>query len=190
MTRKLTRVAFGLTGFFFLLLLAVVQSKEKCSKTCVAKNCKGLSITYGKYCGIGYYGCRGEPPCDDLDACCMTHDDCVDLKGMTYVDCHKQFQRCVSHLNNTVTQPNNKKFGFSLECPYSMVIPTVYKGMNYGIFFSGIGNVFKPSTPSSGPVAEVDLAKIKRIQKMVMPQNQGLETKQRTKVFTMRPSPS
>jgi len=40
-----------------------------------------LGIRYGKYCGIGYFGCPGEPPCDDLDDCCMTHDNCVDLKG-------------------------------------------------------------------------------------------------------------
>lgn len=40
-----------------------------------------IGIRYGKYCGIGYTGCRGEPPCDSLDACCLTHDNCVDLKG-------------------------------------------------------------------------------------------------------------
>ncbi|KAE9597845.1 putative phospholipase A(2) [Lupinus albus] len=34
-------------------------------------------LKYGKYCGILYSGCSGETPCDDLDACCMMHDQCV-----------------------------------------------------------------------------------------------------------------
>ena len=41
-----------------------------------------LSIRYGKYCGIGHSGCPGEEPCDDLDACCMVHDNCVEVNGI------------------------------------------------------------------------------------------------------------
>ncbi|KAF8087245.1 hypothetical protein N665_0593s0008 [Sinapis alba] len=98
-----------------------------------------LVISYGKYCGIGYFGCPGEKPCDDLDACCMTHDSCVGEKGMTYVDCHRQFKHCVNRLSRSVKRSNGTKVGFSTECPYAQVIPTVYHGMDYGIFFSKIG---------------------------------------------------
>ncbi|KAL0798309.1 hypothetical protein Bca101_053484 [Brassica carinata] len=77
----LTRFAFSVATF---LLLTVVRSQETCSKTCIAQDCKSIGIRYGKYCGIGYSGCRGEPPCDNLDACCMTHDNCVDLKGKIF----------------------------------------------------------------------------------------------------------
>jgi hypothetical protein len=40
-----------------------------------------VGIRYGKYCGVGWSGCDGEEPCDDLDACCRDHDHCVDKKG-------------------------------------------------------------------------------------------------------------
>ncbi|AEE85635.1 Phospholipase A2-delta [Arabidopsis thaliana] len=185
----LTHVALGLTVF---LLLAVVHSQEKCSKTCIAQKCNVLGIRYGKYCGIGYFGCPGEPPCDDLDDCCMTHDNCVDLKGMTYVDCHKQFQRCVNELKQSIQESNNQKVGFSKECPYSTVIPTVYRGMNYGIFFSGIGNIIIPKKPASaGPVVEVDLARSKADTKDGLGTNQGPQTKDGSKVSVpMNPSPS
>ena len=38
-------------------------------------------MRYGKYCGVGWSGCDGEEPCDDLDACCRDHDSCVEKKG-------------------------------------------------------------------------------------------------------------
>uniref|UniRef100_A0A1J3GFB5 phospholipase A2 n=1 Tax=Noccaea caerulescens TaxID=107243 RepID=A0A1J3GFB5_NOCCA len=175
----LTRVAFGLAAF---LLLAVVRSQEGCSKACIAQNCNNLGIRYGKYCGIGYFGCRGEAPCDDLDACCMTHDNCVDLKGMTYVNCHKQFKRCVNRLSKSIKQSNGQKVGFSTQCPYSMVIPTMYNGMDYGIFFSGIGNILKPPVPGSSPVVEVNLARSGADTKNGLGTKIGLQTKEGSKV--------
>ncbi|AEE85634.1 phospholipase A2-like protein [Arabidopsis thaliana] len=175
----LSRVAFGLTAF---LLLAVVSSQEKCSNTCIAQNCNSLGIRYGKYCGIGYFGCPGEPPCDDLDACCMTHDNCVDLKGMTYVNCHKQFKRCVNKLSKSIKHSNGEKIGFSTQCPYSIVIPTVFNGMDYGIFFSGIGNIFNPPVLGSVPVVEVDLARSKVDTKDGLGTKLGLQTKEGSKV--------
>jgi hypothetical protein len=30
---------------------------------------------------VGWSGCDGEEPCDDLDACCRDHDSCVEKKG-------------------------------------------------------------------------------------------------------------
>ncbi|VVA95440.1 unnamed protein product [Arabis nemorensis] len=176
----LTRVVFGLTAF---LLFAVVHSQEKCSKTCIANNCNSLGIRYGKYCGIGYFGCRGEPPCDDIDACCMTHDNCVDLKGMTYVNCHIQFKRCVNEVNKTINQSKGQKVGFSTQCPFSLVIPTVYKGMDYGIFFSKIGNIFKPPVVGSRPVVEANLALSKADTKDGLGTNIPLQTKEGSKVY-------
>ncbi|XP_033131179.1 phospholipase A2-beta isoform X1 [Brassica rapa] len=99
-----------------------------------------LSIRYGKYCGIGHSGCPGEEPCDDLDACCMVHDSCVGAKGMTNISCHKKFQKCVNRLSKSIKQSKNKKVGFSKQCPYSVVIPTVNQGMDIGIMFSQLGN--------------------------------------------------
>ncbi|VVB11130.1 unnamed protein product [Arabis nemorensis] len=175
----LTRVAFGLAVF---LLLAVVHSQEKCSKTCIAENCNSLGIRYGKYCGIGYFGCRGEQPCDALDACCMTHDNCVDLKGMTYVNCHKQFKRCVNELKKSIKQSKGQKVGFSTQCPYSQVIPTMYQGMDYGILFSGIGNILKPPVLGSGSVVEANLALSKADTKDGLGTKIGLQTKEGSKV--------
>ncbi|CAG7900480.1 unnamed protein product [Brassica rapa] len=134
----LTRFA----GAFFLVifLLADVVRCEECTRTCIAQNCDTLSIRYGKYCGIGHSGCPGEEPCDDLDACCMVHDSCVGAKGMTNISCHKKFQKCVNRLSKSIKQSKNKKVGFSKQCPYSVVIPTVNQGMDIGIMFSQLGN--------------------------------------------------
>lgn len=43
-----------------------------------------IGIRYGKYCGVGWSGCAGEKPCDDLDACCKIHDECVEKNGTVY----------------------------------------------------------------------------------------------------------
>ncbi|CDY69584.1 BnaCnng64320D [Brassica napus] len=77
---------------------------------------------------------------------------------MTYVNCHKQFKRCLNKVSRSVKQSNGTKVGFSTQCPYSVVIPTMYNGMDYGIFFSGIGNILEPPAPGKGPVVEVNLA--------------------------------
>lgn len=63
-----------------------------CGSECACSTA-GLKY-YGKYCGIGYTGCLGEPPCDDLDACCMVHDECVGTRGMRECDCHAALVEC------------------------------------------------------------------------------------------------
>ncbi|KAL1210638.1 Phospholipase A2-delta [Cardamine amara subsp. amara] len=183
----LAPLAFGLTAF---LLLAVVYSQEECSKTCKAETCNGYGIRYGKYCGLGYFGCPGEKPCDALDDCCMKHDKCVDEKGMTYIECHQNLQRCVNELNREIKESNNKKLGFSKQCPYSTVIPTVYQGMGYGIFFSGIGNLIHLG-PVKAPGAELNLARSKADTKDGLGKNKRLQKKEGSKVSApMSPSPS
>lgn len=46
--------------------------------------CLAIGIRYGKYCGVGWTGCPGEKPCDDLDACCKIHDECVEKNGIVF----------------------------------------------------------------------------------------------------------
>ncbi|EOA18569.1 hypothetical protein CARUB_v10007128mg [Capsella rubella] len=112
---------------------------------------------------------------------------------MTYVKCHKQFKRCVNKLSRSIKQSKVQKVGFSEECPYSTVIPTVYNGMDYGIFFSGIGNILKPPVLGSAPVVEVDLAGSKVDTKDGLGTNQSFQTKEGSKVYAslnMKPSTS
>ncbi|XP_031281832.1 probable phospholipase A2 homolog 1 [Pistacia vera] len=87
----LTRVV---AVFAFIFIFSVVlsecaknDSQVKCSRTCVAQNCNSVGIRYGKYCGVGWTGCPGEKPCDDLDACCKIHDECVEKKGTITSTC-------------------------------------------------------------------------------------------------------
>ncbi|GMN50705.1 hypothetical protein TIFTF001_019857 [Ficus carica] len=79
-----TRVAAGFAVVFISLTVVAHcsnnESEVKCSKTCVAENCNSVGIRYGKFCGVGWTGCPGEKPCDDLDACCKIHDECVTKK--------------------------------------------------------------------------------------------------------------
>ncbi|GJY11502.1 probable phospholipase A2 homolog 1 [Tanacetum coccineum] len=122
----------------FLLFRIVVSSLHSsasqvgCSNKCVAQN--SIGIRYGKYCGVGWSGCPGEKPCDDLDACCQIHDNCVEKKGMTDVKCHEKFKRCIKKVHKS------GKPGFSSDCPYDTAVPTMQQGMDMAILFSQFGN--------------------------------------------------
>ncbi|GAB2275412.1 Probable phospholipase A2 1, partial [Dionaea muscipula] len=105
-----------------------------CSKNCIAVNCNNVGIRYGKYCGVGHSGCPGEKPCDNLDACCKAHDECVDKHGMTNVKCHDKFKRCIKKVQNS------GKAGFSHECPYDVAVPTMVQGMDMAILMSQWAN--------------------------------------------------
>ncbi|KAF8093575.1 hypothetical protein N665_0383s0199 [Sinapis alba] len=130
-------------AFFVALFLFDVARSEECTRTCIAQNCdicfSALSIRYVKYCRIGHFGCPGEEPCDDLEACCMAHDNCVDSNGMTNISCHKKFKQCLNRLSKSIKQSKNKKVSFSKQCPYSQVIPTMNQGMDIGITI-GLGS--------------------------------------------------
>ncbi|KAL1825410.1 hypothetical protein ACET3Z_012188 [Daucus carota] len=123
----------------FSSLLRIGQSNENsqevtCSTTCVAQNCNTIGLRYGKYCGVGWSGCPGEKPCDDLDACCKVHDDCVGKKGMNNVKCHEKFKRCIKKVQKS------GKPGFSNVCPLDVVVPVMDQGMDMAIMFSQFGN--------------------------------------------------
>ncbi|XP_009592612.1 putative phospholipase A2 homolog 1 [Nicotiana tabacum] len=127
------------TLVFSFFLFAIAESTNnsqgvRCSKTCVAENCNSIGIRYGKYCGVGWSGCPGEKPCDDLDTCCKIHDECVEKNGMTNVKCHEKFKRCIKKVQKS------RKAGFSRECPYDVAVPTMVQGMDMAIMFSQLGN--------------------------------------------------
>ncbi|XP_068651977.1 probable phospholipase A2 homolog 1 [Aristolochia californica] len=123
-------------AFAFVFLVTVratnlnANAEVRCSKTCVVQNCNTFGIRYGKYCGVGWTGCPGEKPCDDLDACCKTHDECVEKKGMMSVRCHEKFKSCIKKLQKA------GKAGFSKDCPYKIAVPTMTQGMDMAILFS------------------------------------------------------
>jgi hypothetical protein len=70
------------------------NTKYECGSTCKCTTA-GLK-QYGRYCGFGYSGCPNTPPCDALDTCCMWHDRCVELRGYTDCECHRNMTACVS----------------------------------------------------------------------------------------------
>ncbi|KAH7519169.1 probable phospholipase A2 homolog 1 [Ziziphus jujuba] len=137
-----TRVSGSLVVVAMVVFASVVglaqssnnDSEVKCSRTCVAQNCNSVGIRYGKFCGVGWSGCPGEKPCDDLDACCQIHDDCVSNKGLTNVKCHEKFKRCIKKVQKS------GKVGFSRECPYETAVPTMVQGMDLAILLSQFGN--------------------------------------------------
>ncbi|CAN1185536.1 Probable phospholipase A2 homolog 1, partial [Linum perenne] len=146
--------AFAFTFLFFLALVhsssaaevnmssisdshqfvdTVIHRQTICSRTCVVENCDSFGIRYGKYCGLGWTGCPGEKPCDDLDACCKIHDNCVGKKGLTNIKCHQKFKACAKRVQKS------GKLGFSNQCTYERAIPTMLNGIDMGILLSQFG---------------------------------------------------
>ncbi|CAM0875224.1 unnamed protein product [Alopecurus aequalis] len=75
-------------------------SKQACSRTCESDHCTTAPfLRYGKYCGVLYSGCPGERPCDPLDACCMRHDHCVQIKNdYLSTECNENLLECLAEL--------------------------------------------------------------------------------------------
>ncbi|XP_057787669.1 probable phospholipase A2 homolog 1 [Salvia miltiorrhiza] len=119
--------------FSVLIAESTNDSQVRCSTTCVAENCDTIGIRYGKYCGVGWTGCPGEKPCDDVDACCQIHDDCVGINGMINIRCHEEFKKCIKNVHKS------GKEGFSKVCPYDTAIPTMVQGMDIAILLSQMG---------------------------------------------------
>ncbi|NP_001339274.1 Phospholipase A2 homolog 3 precursor [Zea mays] len=88
-----------------------VSKQQACSRTCESDHCTTPPfLRYGKYCGILYSGCPGEPPCDALDACCMHHDNCVQAK-MDYLStaCNEALLDCLARLREGTSTFNGNK---------------------------------------------------------------------------------
>ncbi|KAH7692090.1 Phospholipase A(2) protein [Dioscorea alata] len=127
------RALLALATLATALLLVSGDPQASCSKSCVAMNCNSMGIRYGKFCGVGWTGCAGEKPCDELDACCKIHDECVEKKGMMSVKCHEKFKNCIKRVKKS------GKVGFSKECPFEVAMPTMIQGMDMAILFSQFG---------------------------------------------------
>ncbi|KAH7297225.1 hypothetical protein KP509_26G060200, partial [Ceratopteris richardii] len=70
---------------------------SRCSTVCESRFCSFPPLLrYGKYCGVQYSGCPGEEPCDELDACCKIHDDCIgNLNNYLNKTCNHNLLECV-----------------------------------------------------------------------------------------------
>lgn len=80
-----------------------IQVSKGCSRKCESAFCSVPPLLrYGKYCGLLYSGCPGEKPCDGLDACCMTHDACVQARNNDYLsrECSQKFINCVERFKS------------------------------------------------------------------------------------------
>ncbi|EYU30661.1 hypothetical protein MIMGU_mgv1a018191mg [Erythranthe guttata] len=111
-------------------LVAYYRRQVGCSGTCAAENCDTIEIRYGKYCGVGWTGCRGEKPCDELDACCQIHDQCVEQNGMSSIKCHKECKKCIENVKKS------GKVGFSNNCTYDRALPTLTECMDLAVLVS------------------------------------------------------
>ncbi|XP_047947239.1 probable phospholipase A2 homolog 1 [Salvia hispanica] len=133
----LHRTAVSTAAAFLIFSVLIAESTDKspvkCSTTCAAENCDTIGIRYGKYCGVGWTGCAGEKPCDDVDACCQIHDDCVGMNGVINIQCHEEFKKCLKKVHIS------GKEGFSKACPYDTTIPTMIQGMDIAILLSQMG---------------------------------------------------
>ncbi|THG18535.1 hypothetical protein TEA_000356 [Camellia sinensis var. sinensis] len=118
---------------FFLLFLFEIAHSSNDSQVPFTFPQFSIGIRYGKYCGVGWTGCPGEKPCDDLDACCKIHDECVEKKGLISIKCHEKFKTCIKKVQKS------GKLGFSTECPYDTAVPTMVQGMDMAILFSQLG---------------------------------------------------
>ncbi|KAA8535848.1 hypothetical protein F0562_030832 [Nyssa sinensis] len=78
---------------------ASLSVSKECSRKCESQFCNVPPLLrYGKYCGLLYGGCPGEKPCDGLDACCKTHDDCIGAKNNDYLsqECNQNLLNCIA----------------------------------------------------------------------------------------------
>nr|AGD95019.1 secretory phospholipase A2 [Triticum turgidum subsp. durum] len=132
-------MAMAMTVLLVVLLLAGGSAAASpppppCSRSCATLNCDSVGIRYGKFCGVGWSGCEGEEPCDDLDACCRDHDHCVGKKGLMSIKCHEKFKNCMRKVKKA------GKVGFSTKCPYEMAMATMTQGMDMAIMLSQLGS--------------------------------------------------
>jgi len=121
--------------------LKVNTTLKDCSRQCESENCLDpFDLRYGKYCGIGYTGCDGEPVCDGIDQCCLTHDNCIGSNLQNYVNrtCNDQLKDCVKQFRDA----NLPQFAGS-NCSASEVENVIILSMTSAT----LGNPGSPSPP-------------------------------------------
>ncbi|KAF3781118.1 Phospholipase A2-alpha [Nymphaea thermarum] len=110
-------------------------SNTGCSRTCESAFCSVPPfLRYGKYCGLLYTGCPGEPPCDGLDACCQKHDACVQAK-QSYLDseCNKALLRCLKRFRKS-----RRKTFKGNTCSVTEVTDIIYTVIEAALIAGGI----------------------------------------------------
>lgn len=106
---------------------SVPKTFSVCSSSCVCSS--GGMIPYGRYCGFGYTGC-GADPCDDADACCKTHDECVTAHGYTDCNCTIAFakcQACVVRRNVPSACPKKLQASVRMAADVKFILPRCYE---------------------------------------------------------------
>ncbi|KAG6544567.1 hypothetical protein Mapa_013989 [Marchantia paleacea] len=110
-----------------------------------------VTLKYGKYCGVGYTGCSGQTPCDGLDACCQTHDNCVGSNNLkNYVDtgCSNALLDCVE----TWDASNSAQFAGNT-CLREDVVNTIAGVMKLITIDGHLGNAATTATAILSPIS-------------------------------------
>lgn len=151
-----------------LFLHAVATTAPPCSSTCVHRDCDNFNIKYGAYCGVGHTGCPGVAPCDAYDACCATHDSCVDKTSVTDARCHQALASCLdAALNNkTRTWIEERETAHSPDathCTAKGIVQTMSQGMGlasiFSLFAAGAANAHAQGATGSTGHAAVQFGK-------------------------------
>eukprot|EP01061_Rhynchopus_euleeides_P045599 TRINITY_DN8281_c0_g2_i1.p1 TRINITY_DN8281_c0_g2~~TRINITY_DN8281_c0_g2_i1.p1 ORF type:complete len:217 (+),score=90.19 TRINITY_DN8281_c0_g2_i1:227-877(+) len=134
---------------------------DRCSRQCIAHSCEaGLTLRWGKYCGIGHSGCPDEEPCDAYDSCCKGHDDCVGDKGVMDTGCHTELKQCLK------TAIDADEPTWSNQCSAETIVQTMSSGMD-------IANLFSNSLSNQGGGAKKPFQPMKKNPKLTNKQYFG-----------------
>eukprot|EP00316_Scyphosphaera_apsteinii_P009939 CAMPEP_0119325468 /NCGR_PEP_ID=MMETSP1333-20130426/65877_1 /TAXON_ID=418940 /ORGANISM="Scyphosphaera apsteinii, Strain RCC1455" /LENGTH=254 /DNA_ID=CAMNT_0007333457 /DNA_START=70 /DNA_END=834 /DNA_ORIENTATION=- len=122
-----------------LLLGSVpLAAASPCSSKCTHSNCHDFNIRYGNYCGVGHTGCTGIKPCDEYDACCEAHDNCVTAQSVASQPCHARLQACLQSAldNGSKTWVEVEHGEPSAACSAHTIVQTMQGGMQLASLFS------------------------------------------------------
>ncbi|BBN12498.1 secretory phospholipase A2 [Marchantia polymorpha subsp. ruderalis] len=152
MEKTLFVAAFCLTLLPLTQALYFNTTPTTCKTVCESEHCKDpVRLKYGKYCGVGYTGCSGQSPCDGLDACCQTHDNCVgsnNLKNYVDTQCSNALLNCVE----TWDASNSAQFAGNT-CPREDVVNTISGVMKLATIDGRLGNAATTATTILSPIS-------------------------------------